>query len=190
VAKQLQKLWGREHIVLKSRAAKLGVGSAYLNGLQISSGNFVIIMDADFSHHPKYIPEMIRIQRETQADIVTGTRYAKRGTLRGGVYGWGLFRKLTSQGANVIASVVLRPGVSDLTGSFRLYKREVLEDVIASSESRGYSFQMEIMVRAKSLGYKVEEYPITFVDRIYGDRWAIPFLPARPTSSYSSRGVF
>jgi len=179
VAKQLQKLWGREHIVLKSRPAKLGVGSAYLNGLQISSGNFVIIMDADFSHHPKYIPEMIRIQRETQADIVTGTRYAKRGALRGGVYGWGLFRKLTSQGANVIAGVVLRPGVSDLTGSFRLYKREVLEHVIASSESRGYSFQMEIMVRAKSLGYRVEECPITFVDRIYGDRWALS-LPAPP----------
>ena len=170
VAKQLQKVWGREHIVLKSRPAKLGVGSAYVSGLQIATGNFVVIMDADFSHHPKYIAEMIRIQQESRVDIVTGTRYGRRGTTKGGVYGWGLFRKLTSQGANLIASVMLRPGVSDVTGSFRLYKKDVLEDAIAHSESWGASSQMEIMVRAKSLGYSVEECPITFVNRVYGDR--------------------
>jgi dolichol-phosphate mannosyltransferase len=126
-------------------------------------------MDADFSHHPKYIPEMIKIQKESNADIVTGTRYAKRGDLKGGVFGWDLIRKFTSRGANLIADVMLMPGVSDLTGSFRLYKKSVLEKVITSTESKGYSFQMEMMVRAKALGYKVEECPITFVDRLYGD---------------------
>lgn len=126
-------------------------------------------MDADFSHHPKYIPKMIEIQKQSNADIVTGTRYAKRGDLKGGVYGWDLIRKFTSRGANLIADVMLMPGVSDLTGSFRLYKKSVLENVITSTESKGYSFQMEMMVRAKALGYKVEECPITFVDRLYGD---------------------
>lgn len=169
VAKQLQKHWGSDHIVLKPRAGKLGLGTAYVHGLQFATGNYVIIMDADFSHHPKYIPEMIKIQKETNADIVTGTRYAKRGNLQGGVYGWDLFRKFTSRTANLIADVMLMPGVSDLTGSFRLYKKNVLEKVIISTESKGYSFQMEMMVRAKALGYKVEECPITFVDRIYGD---------------------
>ncbi|EED19561.1 dolichol-phosphate mannosyltransferase, putative [Talaromyces stipitatus ATCC 10500] len=169
VAKQLQKVWGTEHIILKPRAGKLGLGTAYVHGLQFATGNFVIIMDADFSHHPKYIPKMIEIQKETNADIVTGTRYAKRGDLRGGVYGWDLIRKFTSRGANLIADVMLMPGVSDLTGSFRLYKKSVLEKVIISTESKGYSFQMEMMVRAKALGYKVEECPITFVDRLYGD---------------------
>ncbi|OKL63131.1 Dolichol-phosphate mannosyltransferase [Talaromyces atroroseus] len=169
VAKQLQKVWGADHIVLKPRAGKLGLGTAYVHGLQFVTGNFVIIMDADFSHHPKYIPKMIEIQKESNADIVTGTRYAKRGDLKGGVYGWDLIRKFTSRGANLIADVMLMPGVSDLTGSFRLYKKSVLEKVITSTESKGYSFQMEMMVRAKALGYKVEECPITFVDRLYGD---------------------
>ena len=64
---------------------------------------------------------------------------------------------------------MLMPGVSDLTGSFRLYKKSVLEKVINSTQSKGYSFQMEMMVRAKAMGYKVAECPITFVDRLYGE---------------------
>jgi dolichol-phosphate mannosyltransferase len=120
---------------------------------------------ADFSHHPKHIPEMIAKQKETGADIVTGTRY--RGN--GGVHGWDLKRKFVSRGANLFADTILRPGVSDLTGSFRLYKREVLEAVIKKTESKGYTFQMELMTRAKAMGYKVEEVPIGFVDRVYGE---------------------
>ncbi|KAI5287526.1 dolichol-P-mannose synthesis [Ascosphaera aggregata] len=169
IALQLQKAYGPEHIILKPRAGKLGLGTAYVHGLQSVTGNFVIIMDADFSHHPKFIPEMIRIQKETSADIVTGTRYASRDGLKGGVYGWDLFRKLTSRGANLIADTILMPGVSDLTGSFRVYKKNVLDKVIRSTESKGYTFQMEMMVRAKAMGFKVEECPITFVDRIYGN---------------------
>lgn len=61
------------------------------------------------------------------------------------------------------------PGVSDLTGSFRLYKKNVLDKVIHSTQSKGYSFQMEMMVRAKAMGFKVAECPITFVDRLYGE---------------------
>ena len=152
-------------MVLKPRAGKLGLGTAYVHGLQYATGTSVIIMDADFSHHPRHIPSMIEIQKRTGADIVTGTRY--RGD--GGVYGWDLKRKLVSRGANLFADTVLQPGVSDLTGSFRLYKREVLEKVIRSTESKGYTFQMEMMVRAKAMGCKVEECPIHFVDRVYGE---------------------
>lgn len=65
--------------------------------VQFVSGNFVIIMDADFSHHPKFIPEMIRMQATKDYDIVTGTRYSGNG----GVYGWDLKRKLVSKGANM-----------------------------------------------------------------------------------------
>jgi dolichol-phosphate mannosyltransferase len=124
-------------------------------------------MDADFSHHPKFIPQMIEKQREGGADydIVTGTRYAGDG----GVYGWDLKRKFVSRGANLFADTLLRPGVSDLTGSFRLYKKIVLQEVIRKTESKGYSFQMEMMVRAKAMGFKVAEVPISFVDRLYGD---------------------
>ena len=81
---------------------------------------------------------MIDKQKAGDYDIVTGTRY----TGDGGVYGWDLKRKLVSRGANLFADTVLRPGVSDLTGSFRLYKRAVLQSAIAQTESKGYTFQM------------------------------------------------
>lgn len=119
-------------------------------------------MDADFSHHPSSIPSFIRIQKETNCDIVTGTRYAGQGA---GVHGWDLKRKLVSRGANIFADTVLRPGVSDLTGSFRLYRREVLEQLVKEVAGKGFMFQMELMVRAKAGGWKVEECPIRFVDR-------------------------
>ena len=76
---------------------------------------------------------------------------------------------MISRGANLFADTVLRPGVSDLTGSFRLYKKPVLEKAIARTESKGYTFQMELMVRAKALGCSVAEVPISFVDRVYGE---------------------
>ncbi|ODV86591.1 glycosyltransferase family 2 protein [[Candida] arabinofermentans NRRL YB-2248] len=165
VAKQLIKLYGPDHIQLRARAGKLGLGTAYIHGLQYVSGNFVIIMDADFSHHPSAIPEFIAKQKSGDYDIVTGTRYAGDG----GVYGWDLKRKLISRGANFLATVVLRPNVSDLTGSFRLYKKEALAKIIGATKSKGYVFQMEMMVRARSFGFTIAEVPISFVDRLYGE---------------------
>ncbi|RPA81876.1 mannose phospho-dolichol synthase [Ascobolus immersus RN42] len=165
IARQLIKVYGADHIQLRPRTGKLGLGTAYVHGLQFVTGNFVIIMDADFSHHPNAIPQFIKKQKEGNYDIVTGTRYAGDG----GVYGWDFKRKLVSRGANLLASVVLAPGVSDLTGSFRLYKKSILEKVISSTESKGYTFQMEMMVRAKAMGCSVAEVPIAFVDRLYGE---------------------
>ncbi|PHH70888.1 hypothetical protein CDD82_6865 [Ophiocordyceps australis] len=164
VARQLIKAYS-PHVLLKPRAGKLGLGTAYVHGLQFATGNFIIIMDADFSHHPKFIPQMVAKQKSGNYDIVTGTRYAGNG----GVYGWDLKRKLVSRGANLFADTVLRPGVSDVTGSFRLYKKSVVQRVIASTQSKGYTFQMEMIVRAKAMGCSVAEVPISFVDRLYGE---------------------
>ncbi|KAK0621737.1 dolichol-phosphate mannosyltransferase [Bombardia bombarda] len=164
VAKQLVKVYA-PHVQLRPRTGKLGLGTAYVHGLQFAKGNYVIIMDADFSHHPKFIPQMIAKQLAGNYDIVTGTRYAGDG----GVYGWDLKRKLTSRGANIIADTVLRPGVSDLTGSFRLYKRSVLEKLFESTEARGFTMQMALAVTAKAKGLSIGEVPISFVDRVYGD---------------------
>ncbi|KAL7664804.1 Dolichol-phosphate mannosyltransferase subunit 1 [[Candida] zeylanoides] len=165
VAQRLISVFGAEHIQLRPRAGKLGLGTAYVHGLQYVTGNFVIIMDADFSHHPEAIPEFIAKQQSGDYDIVTGTRYAGDG----GVYGWDLKRKLVSRGANFLAATVLRPNVSDLTGSFRLYKKPVLSKIIEVTKSKGYVFQMEMMVRARALGFTVGEVPISFVDRLYGE---------------------
>ncbi|KAK5652080.1 hypothetical protein OQA88_10856 [Cercophora sp. LCS_1] len=164
VAKQLVKVYS-PHVQLQTRTGKLGLGTAYVHGLKYAKGNYIIIMDADFSHHPKFIPQMIAKMKEGDYDIVTGTRYAGDG----GVYGWDLKRKLTSKGANIFADTVLRPGVSDLTGSFRLYKRPVLERLFESTDARGFTMQMALAVTAKSKGLSVGEVPISFVDRVYGD---------------------
>ncbi|KAJ3128314.1 dolichol-P-mannose synthesis [Nowakowskiella sp. JEL0407] len=164
VAKQLQNLYGNDKIVLRPRAGKLGLGTAYVHGAQSATGDFIIILDADMSHHPKFIADFVRLQQSKDLDVVTGTRYAHGG----GVYGWNLKRKLVSRGANYLASIMLWPNVSDLTGSFRLYKKDVFEKLIAATKSKGYVFQMEIIVRARQLGYSIGEVPITFVDRVYG----------------------
>ncbi|XP_058796850.1 dolichol-phosphate mannosyltransferase subunit 1 [Phymastichus coffea] len=165
MAKKLQNLYSKDTIVLRPREKKLGLGTAYMHGIKHAKGDFILIMDADLSHHPKFISQMIKEQEEKNLDIVTGTRYNGNG----GVYGWDFKRKLISRGANFITQVLLRPGVSDLTGSFRLYKKEVLEKLIQSCVSKGYVFQMEIIVRAKQYGYTIGEVPISFVDRVYGE---------------------
>ncbi|VVC92296.1 unnamed protein product [Leptidea sinapis] len=120
VAKQLQKIYGSYRIVLRPREKKLGLGTAYIHGIKHATGNYIIIMDADLSHHPKFIPQFIEKQKSKDYDIVTGTRYVGGG----GVYGWDFKRKLISRGANFITQLLLRPGVSDLTGSFRLIIQE------------------------------------------------------------------
>lgn len=97
--------------------------------------------------------------------MVTGTRYVTGG----GVWGWNLKRKLISATANYVADTLLGLGVSDLTGSFRLYKKSVLEALIKANKSKGYAFQMEMMVRARQLGFSIDEVPITFVDRVFGE---------------------
>ena len=137
----------------------MGLGSAYRDGLKRASGHFVFIMDADLSHHPKFIPSMVayfliyeRIQKEKNADVVATTRYVEGG----GVQGWTFMRKLTSRVANFMASWVLGSHFSDLTGSFRLYKKEVLEQMIAKVTTKGYSFQMEILIRAWKNGKSIE----------------------------------
>lgn len=164
-AKQLQKIYGEDKILLRHRAKKLGLGTAYIHGIKHATGNFILIMDADLSHHPKFIPEFIELQRSNDYDIVSGTRYLGDG----GVYGWDLKRKLISRGANLLTQILLRPGVSDLTGSFRLYRKEALERLIERCVSKGYVFQMEMIVRARQLGYNIGEVPISFVDRVYGE---------------------
>ncbi|XP_044517043.1 dolichol-phosphate mannosyltransferase subunit 1 isoform X2 [Gracilinanus agilis] len=142
VAEQLKKIYGSDKILLRPRAKKLGLGTAYIHGMQHATGNFIIIMDADLSHHPKFIPEFIRKQKEGNFDIVSGTRYKGNG----GVYGWDLKRKI-----------------------IRLYRKEVLQKLMEKCVSKGYVFQMEMIVRARQLNYTIGEVPISFVDRVYGE---------------------
>ena len=166
VAQQLQEVYGKEMVKIVSRKGKLGLGTAYVAGLKECTGERVILMDADLSHHPKFIPQMILKMNAHDYDIVSGTRYRKGG----GVAGWDLRRKITSKGANFLAQFLLNPGnASDLTGSFRLYKREALEKILPQVKSKGYAFQMEILILARKANMTLGEVPITFVDRLYGE---------------------
>ncbi|NWZ83808.1 DPM1 mannosyltransferase, partial [Poecile atricapillus] len=163
VARQLEKIYGSDKIV--RQLFLFPSGTAYIHGMKYATGNFIVIMDADLSHHVRLCFVYSGKQKEGNFDIVSGTRYKGNG----GVYGWDLKRKLISRGANFLTQVLLRPGASDLTGSFRLYRKEVLEKLMEKCVSKGYVFQMEMIVRARQLGFTIGEVPISFVDRVYGE---------------------
>eukprot|EP01056_Protomagalhaensia_sp_Gyna25_P000607 Protomagalhaensia_sp_Gyna_25__606@NODE_1286_length_1980_cov_703_193199_g349_i2_p1_GENE_NODE_1286_length_1980_cov_703_193199_g349_i2NODE_1286_length_1980_cov_703_193199_g349_i2_p1_ORF_typecomplete_len242_score46_95Glycos_transf_2/PF00535_26/4_8e33Glyco_tranf_2_3/PF13641_6/1_4e23Glyco_transf_21/PF13506_6/1_9e05Glyco_tranf_2_2/PF10111_9/0_0028NTP_transferase/PF00483_23/0_02_NODE_1286_length_1980_cov_703_193199_g349_i27651490 len=162
---KLQQTYPEVQMHILKRPGKLGLGSAYMDALKAVKGKFVILMDADLSHHPKFIPVMIDAQKKHQADVVSGTRYS----LGGGVHGWDIKRIFISRTANFLAHLLLEPKCSDLTGSFRLYRYEVLEAIMKQMISRGYVFQMEVITRASRMGLNIKEVPISFVDRIYGE---------------------
>jgi dolichol-phosphate mannosyltransferase len=170
VAKKLQSSYGEKNLQIVSRKGKLGLGTAYKAGLKAARGDRIILMDADLSHNPKSILDMIELMdnpgKKKKPQIVSGTRY-RRG---GGVAGWDLKRKVVSKGANTLASFLLNAGgVSDLTGSFRLYERHAIEAILPKVTCTGYAFQMEIVILAQKAGFHIDEVPITFVDRIYGE---------------------
>ncbi|RVX15944.1 Dolichol-phosphate mannosyltransferase subunit 1 [Vitis vinifera] len=157
IVKQLQQVYGEDRILLRARPKKLGLGTAYSHGLKHASGNFVVIMDADLSHHVSVFHMVWMVIWDNVEDL--GLDHGE--TIPSGENLAKIFAKLY-QGANVLAQTLLWPGVSDLTGSFRLYKKSVLEEVISSCVSKGYVFQMEIIVRASRKGYHIEEVEIYF----------------------------
>jgi dolichol-phosphate mannosyltransferase len=142
---QLQASFPQLPLLLVTRPRKLGLGTAYASGLTAARGSWVVLMDADLSHHPKYLPAFLARQAATGADIVAGSRYSPAG----GVAGWSLGRKLTSRGANILAGQLLGATPRDLTGAYRLYRRELLEALLPAVGSKGYAFQMEMILRAQ-----------------------------------------
>ncbi|KAI2595286.1 dolichyl-phosphate mannosyltransferase subunit 1, catalytic, partial [Homo sapiens] len=148
VAEQLEKIYGSDRILLRPREKKLGLGTAYIHGMKHATGNYIIIMDADLSHHPKFIPEFI-----SDGVLPCCPGWSLLGSSDPAILAsWDY-----SRGANFLTQILLRPGASDLTGSFRLYRKEVLEKLIEKCVSKGYVFQMEMIVRARQLNYTIGE---------------------------------
>jgi dolichol-phosphate mannosyltransferase len=150
------------------RPRKMGLGTAYLAGFRhaLDRGyQRVVTMDADFSHNPVYLPDILRRAATPGVDMVVGSRYVKGG----GVVGWGVYRRLLSLGANTFARTVLGLETHDCTGAYRCYTRAVVEGLADDPvRSHGYSALIEIMWRCQQAGYRVEEVPITFADRVLG----------------------
>jgi dolichol-phosphate mannosyltransferase len=148
------------------RPAKSGLGHAYLAGFaraQAGGADFIIEMDADFSHDPGYLGSLLEAARE--ADVVLGSRYVPGG----GVLDWGWLRRMISRGGGAYARAILRVEVRDLTGGFKCIRREVLEAIdLPSVRADGYVFQIEVTYRALLAGFRVKEVPIVFRDRASG----------------------
>ena len=155
-----------EWVEVLHRPGKSGLGQAYLAGFAraLSGGaQLVIEMDADFSHNPRYLPQLLAAAEH--ADLVLGSRYVPGG----GVRDWGLLRRLVSRGGGIYARRILGVQVRDLTGGFKCIRREVLEAIdLPSVRAEGYVFQIEVTYRAVLAGFRVREIPIVFADRALG----------------------
>ena len=155
----------RVHVV--HRAGKLGLGTAYIAGfkkaLYALGATRVMTMDADFSHHPRYIPDMIALSRHKH--VVIGSRYVPGGGSRN--CSWK--RIGLSRIANFVARILLGLQAKDATAGFRLYRREVLESIpLHQIFSSGYSFLVEMLFLCQRRGWQVGEVPIIFEDRRKG----------------------
>jgi dolichol-phosphate mannosyltransferase len=149
------------------RAGKLGLGTAYVEGFRwgLARGyEYLLEMDADFSHDPRYLPGMID-RAKAGADMVIGSRYVEGG----GTVNWGIGRQIISRGGGFYARTVLGVPIRDLTAGFICYRRRVLESVdLSTVRSSGYGFQIEMKYRVLKAGFRVEEMPIVFEDRRVG----------------------
>lgn len=159
-----------DRVAVLHRPGKLGLGTAYIQGFREAfarGADCILQMDCDFSHDPKYIPQMVERMNTCDCDIVIGSRYAKGGKLD---ETWSIFRKLLSWWANsVYVRLILGEKLRDATGGFRLWRREVLQGMdLDRIRSNGYVFQVETIYVAEKLGYKVDEIPIYFADRRQG----------------------
>jgi dolichol-phosphate mannosyltransferase len=166
VKAQMEKSANR--VFLLERAGKQGLGTAYIAGFKwaLQRGfDYIFEMDCDFSHTPKDLIRLKKSCAENGAGVAVGSRYVKGG----GVVNWPLKRRVMSRGASLYVNLILWLGVRDSTAGFVGYRREVLEAIdLDSVEFIGYAFQIEMKLRAKRRGFKIEEIPISFSDRELG----------------------
>jgi dolichol-phosphate mannosyltransferase len=153
---------------VRHRAAKQGLGRAYLDGFDVAragGARIVVQMDADWSHDPAVLPALVAPVVDGSADLVIGSRYVAGG----GVVDWGVGRRLISRGGSLFARIVLGLQPHDLTGGFKAWRGATLEAIpFAGVHAGGYVFQIEMTFRASRLGARIREMPITFRDRRVG----------------------
>ncbi len=142
------------------RETKSGLSSAILDGIQHSNAETIVVMDSDFSHPPKIIPQLVEEIKTSGYDIAIASRYTEGGE----VSGWSTKRKLISKGATGIAKAGLGVNESDPMSGFFAFKRKILEGI--KFDAIGYKMLLEILVKTK--GAKVKEIPYTFTDRAHG----------------------
>lgn len=188
-----------DRLFILERKGKLGLGTAYIAGFRWGIEkhyDFIYEMDADFSHDPEDLIRLREACASGRGDFAIGSRYTKGGK----VVNWPLNRILMSYFASVYVNLILWIGIRDCTAGFKCYRREVLETIqLDRIEFVGYAFQIEMKYKAKRLGFKPVEVPVTFIDRQYGESkmsmsifkealWGVirmRFMTIKPASTHS-----
>jgi dolichol-phosphate mannosyltransferase len=180
------------------RPRKEGIGPAYLAGFEqalAGGAEFVLQMDSDFSHDVCDLPRLLSSAQD--AGVALGSRYVAGG----GVRDWGLSRRLVSRAGCWYARTVLRVPIRDLTGGFKCFRRNVLQQIPLSEVTvRGYGFQIELSYRAMIAGFPMQEVPIEFKNRKAGSSkmnclialealWQIPALKLRTRKGLAARSL-
>lgn len=167
-AQIVEGLMNKFGIQIIKRPKKLGLGTAYISGFKKALKNeadLIFEMDADFSHNPKDIPRLIKACKEYGADMSIGSRKIPGGK----VIGWGIKRKIMSNGASFLSRLLLKLKTKDVTAGFRCYKKEVLKKIdLEKIKSNGYAFQEEMLYKTEKMGFKIIEVPVIFKDRTKG----------------------
>ena len=166
LAEELAEENPRVHVL--RRTGDRGLGPAYIDGFRWSLERRygrIVEMDADLSHPPEHLPEML--EEAEEADVVIGSRYLDG---RVSVVNWPIRRVLLSYFGTVYARIVTGLPVSDATGGYNCWRREVLEALdLDLVESNGYAFQIELKLRAWRRGFRIAEIPIVFTERDTGE---------------------
>lgn len=166
VREKMKQYEGR--VFLEERKGKLGLGTAYIHGFKWAKRHgyeYVIEMDADFSHNPNDLPKLYKACKEEGADLSIGSRYISGVN----VVNWPMGRVLMSYYASAYVRIVTGMNVRDTTAGFVCYKRRVLDTLdLDKIEFKGYAFQIEMKFKAYKHGLKIKEVPIIFVNRELG----------------------
>ncbi|HEU5416334.1 MAG TPA: polyprenol monophosphomannose synthase [Streptosporangiaceae bacterium] len=169
LADQLAGQYGQDKVTVVHRPGKQGLGRAYVDGMtraMAAGAEFVVQMDADLSHAPAYLPQMLGTLLSAQADVVIGSRYVAGASLASE---WSWRRKALSAFANGYVRALLRLGIRDVTAGFKIWRASALEVIdVASIRSNGYSFQVEMNYRSVRKNLKIVELPIRFEERHEG----------------------
>ena len=166
VREKMKQYDGR--VFLEERKGKLGLGTAYIHGFKWAKRHgyeYVIEMDADFSHNPNDLPKLYKACKEEGADLSIGSRYISGVN----VVNWPMGRVLMSYYASAYVRIVTGMNVRDTTAGFVCYKRRVLDTLdLDKIEFKGYAFQIEMKFKAYKHGFKIKEVPNIFVNRELG----------------------
>ena len=158
---------GSDRVHVRHRTGKQGLGTAYVAGFRYAlerSYQYIVQMDADFSHSPEDVPRLLDALE--RADVAIGSRNVPGGR----VENWSFLRRFVSKGGSVYARTVLGLPVKDTTAGFKAFRREVLESVdFEGASAGGYGFQVEMNHLCHQGGFRISEVPVVFPDRTEGD---------------------